>query len=118
MYGRAKQGVYVLWRLDFVYILIFILQRTVSEAFYAGIRGSHLFNLMICDNINNGNRTLYLRFFNGIGGCLMLSLFFSFFIFHFLFFGGVVKRHGRSKITLRGVENKKQQQIKTKERKN
>jgi len=29
-----------------------------------------------------------------------------------------VKRHGRSKITLRGVENKKQQQIKTKERKN
>jgi len=74
-----------------------------------------LFNLMICDNINNGNCTLYLRFFNGTGGCLYCH---CFFIFHFLFFGGVVKRHGRSKITLRGVENKKQQQIKTKERKN
>ena len=63
MYGRAKQGVYVFGRFDFVYILILILQRAVSEAFYAGIRCSHLFNLMICDNINNGNCTLYLRFF-------------------------------------------------------
>jgi len=41
MYGRTKQGVYVFWRFDFIYILILILQRAVSEAFYAGIRGSH-----------------------------------------------------------------------------
>ena len=85
MYGRAEQGVYVFGRLDFVYILILILQRAVPEAFYAGIRGSHLFNLMICDNINNGNRTLYLRFFNGTGGCLVRRLFFLFLFFTFYF---------------------------------
>ena len=86
MYRRAKQGVYVLWRFDFVYILILILQRAVSEAFYAGIRCSHLFNLMICDNINNGNCTLYLRFFNGTGGCLKHRLFFLLFIFSLFIF--------------------------------
>ena len=43
----------------------------------------------------------------------ILSLFF---IFHFLFFGGVVKRHGRSKITLRGVENKGEKKLKTRNR--
>src|SRR3989344_9098694 len=83
MYGRAKQGVYIFWRFDFVYILILILQRTVSEAFYAGIGHSHLFNLMICDNINNGNCTLYLRFFNGTGGCLYCHCFFYFSLFIF-----------------------------------
>jgi len=80
MYGRTKQGVYVLGRFDFVYILILILQRAVSEAFYAGIRGSHLFNLMICDNINNGNCTLSLSFFNGTGGCLARDFYFYFYL--------------------------------------
>ena len=80
MYRRTEQSVYVFRRFDFVYILILILQRAVSEAFYAGIRCSHLFNLMICDNINNGNRTLFLCFLMAREDAYIVAVFLFLFI--------------------------------------